>query len=158
MGYGIGRILKSKDMECRSSCFYSITGVSFEDALFFGFDLSWLEYSWIASALKDPSVLMTLPKIMPNVLSIETIPGSICQLRLLTNQAHELPSGIPVGASRERDLEMALSRFIALANQTKGLVDNSQIYSDKQQSLFLSRNEEGFSQPKPKRKRGRPKI
>jgi hypothetical protein len=45
-------------------------------------DLCWLEYVWVAKAFLGGTGIKNLPKIVPRVLSIELIPGAVCQMRV----------------------------------------------------------------------------
>jgi len=45
-------------------------------------DISWSEYEWISETFRNNSPFVELPKLLPRVLSIEILPGSICQIRL----------------------------------------------------------------------------
>jgi hypothetical protein len=47
-----------------------------------GADLSWAEYFWISKQLSETPVFLDLPKSLPKALTIEIVPGAICQLRL----------------------------------------------------------------------------
>lgn len=87
-----------------------------------GFDLSWVEYSWLASTFDGGEIFSELPKLMPRILSIEILPGSTCQFRLAVSSAAEGSSRGGVDFARERELQTALAEFIALANRTRGLL------------------------------------
>lgn len=45
-------------------------------------DLSWDEFLWLGKAHRTTTVFNELPKMLPKVLSLEVIPGSVCQFRL----------------------------------------------------------------------------
>lgn len=44
-------------------------------------DLSWAEYRWLDS-LENERAFQELPKLLPKVLSMEIVPGAVCQFRL----------------------------------------------------------------------------
>jgi hypothetical protein len=44
-------------------------------------DISWAEYQWLDS-LDSDRIFLELPKLLPKVLSMEVIPGVVCQFRL----------------------------------------------------------------------------
>jgi len=87
-----------------------------------GFDLSWAEYDWLASTFDGGELFASLPKLMPRILSIEILPGSTCQFRLVGSGPAEASSRSSFDFARERELQTALSEFIALANRTRGLL------------------------------------
>lgn len=111
-------------------------------------DISWAEYSWIDS-LDNDKVFQDVPKLLPKVLSLEVVPGVVCQFRLKSAAATREMEGssAPVAAplhSIETDMLYKFVReFITVADKNK---------------LGITATESSISNdsaPKPKRPGGR---
>ncbi|MGF6809471.1 hypothetical protein OKW30_004597 [Paraburkholderia sp. Clong3] len=98
-----------------------------------GFDLCWIEYSWMASTFDGPDAFNLLPKLLPRVISIEAIPGAACQFRLATGSSPDSDARLPHDSAREKDLQAALTQFVTLANRARHLLEGGNVPS--QQSL-----------------------
>ncbi|MBV7563675.1 hypothetical protein [Pseudomonas sp. sia0905] len=85
-------------------------------------DLSWVEYSWLNKVSKSNEPYADIPKLLPKVLSLEIIPGAVCQLRLrgssLTPPSQETVRSA-AQAIKLKDLESALADFISLSDRVK---------------------------------------
>lgn len=85
-------------------------------------DLSWVEYSWIRKVSKGNDSFAEIPKLLPKVLSLEIIPGAVCQLRLrggpsaLPSQENARPTA---QSAKLKELEIAFAEFINLADRAK---------------------------------------
>lgn len=90
-------------------------------------DLSWAEYSWLAKTFDGVEVFSELPKMLPKVLSIEVIPGAMCQLRLASgkeNGSYEIDYKKEFDAElRNEKLQATLAQFINLALNSRELLE-----------------------------------
>lgn len=100
-----------------------------------GFDLGWHEYRWMTSVFDKPEIFSPLPKLLPRVLSVEVVPGAVCQFRLVGSGAPEVETKQLVERFREQELATALSQFISLAGRAQQLLDGALVPT--QQSLDL---------------------
>jgi hypothetical protein len=91
-----------------------------------GADLSWVEYSWISRQLSGTKAFLELPKSLPSAVTIEIMPGAICQLRLAAE-----PGGVPrslnvagsVDADRiDYELRNTLDQLAILATRARHLL------------------------------------
>ncbi|WP_155713110.1 hypothetical protein [Burkholderia stagnalis] len=103
-----------------------------------GFDLCWIEYSWMASTFDGPDAFNSLPKLSPRVISIETVPGATCQFRLATGSTLDSDARLPNDNAREKDLQAALSQFVTLANRARHLLEAAYVPSQQSMELFDS--------------------
>ena len=90
-------------------------------------DLSWAEYSWLAETFDGVEVFNDLPKMLPKVLSIEVIPGAMCQLRLSSGKEngsnevdHKKNSETEL---RNERLQSTLAQFVNLALNARELLE-----------------------------------
>ncbi|MCT9072391.1 hypothetical protein [Cupriavidus gilardii] len=104
-----------------------------------GFDLSWLEYSWMASTFEGPDAFNLLPKLLPRVISIESIPGATCQFRLAAGSSPDSDVKLHNDGARGKELQSALAQFVALANKARYLLEGGHVTG--QQSLNLDSND-----------------
>ncbi|MCS3416874.1 hypothetical protein M2399_002214 [Pseudomonas sp. BIGb0450] len=85
-------------------------------------DLSWVEYSWLNKVSKSSDPFADIPKLLPKVLSLEIIPGAVCQFRLkgssFTPPSQETVR-TSVQAAKLKELESALAEFISLSDRAK---------------------------------------
>lgn len=88
-------------------------------------DISWPEYSWVAST-DNEKLIAEIPKQLPKVLTIEIFPGTTCQLRLKASnpvQKDRVVPSEPVADSAsfpQSDLVYAfVKEFIRLSDKTK---------------------------------------
>lgn len=100
-----------------------------------GFDLGWHEYRWMASVFDNQDTFASVPKLLPRVLSVEVVPGAVCQFRLTGGVAPEVEPKQPVERLRERELAAALAQFVSLAGRARQLLDGAEVPT--QQSLDL---------------------
>ncbi|MBA5806897.1 hypothetical protein F9883_03200 [Morganella morganii] len=111
-------------------------------------DLSWSEYDWISETFKNNSPFVELPKLLPRVLSIEIIPGAICQFRLATETSDDRTikdSNYPI-IEEVNNLRLLLSEFYILADKAKSQI--SEKYN--LDSITLSKKTKGNSYLKKK--------
>jgi len=85
-------------------------------------DLSWPEYNWMASVFDGYQVFEAVSRTVAKVLSIEVLPGAICQLRLAgsTEDIGEQTRGATKGArtsKKEKELELSIVQFLELARK-----------------------------------------
>lgn len=87
-------------------------------------DISWAEYQWLDS-LGNEKTFQEIPKLLPKVLSMEIVPGVVCQFRLKSAGAvQDLERGsVPVeapGNTMEVDmLYKIVSDFMKVADKVK---------------------------------------
>lgn len=87
-------------------------------------DVSWEEYRWLDS-LEHERTFQELPKLLPKVLSMEIIPGVICQFRLKSaGVLRDVEQGSAVVDSSVSAAESALlykfvSEFMKIADRSK---------------------------------------
>lgn len=90
-------------------------------------DLSWAEYYWLANTFNGVEVFSELPKMLPKVLSIEVIPGAMCQLRLSSGKesgSYEMDHKKDFGMElRNEELQSTLAQFVSLAQKARELLD-----------------------------------
>ncbi|EAY1186587.1 hypothetical protein DRW71_13285 [Salmonella enterica subsp. diarizonae] len=87
-------------------------------------DLSWTEYSWISKTFINKPPFVELPKLLPRVLSIEILPGVICQFRLAIESTSEKLKADSTNAAMYEinTLRMILSEFYVLAEKAKNQI------------------------------------
>ena len=89
-----------------------------------GADLSWPEYLWLSSTFTGKQVFAELPKILPKVLSVEVLPGVVCQLRLAADSvgARDVDQRERAETERrERELRETLDQLTTLASRARQL-------------------------------------
>jgi hypothetical protein len=105
-----------------------------------GADLSWPEYSWLTSTFTGKQVFAELPKMLPKVLSVEVVPGAICQLRLATDSpgaARDASQRETADAERrERELRDTLDQVASLATRARQLVGGQEAQRTTGQGSF----------------------
>lgn len=89
-------------------------------------DLCWHEYAWLAEVYKKGEYFDGLSKNLPNVVSVEIIPGASCQMRLASsvNKTSDTDKStrVEMKSLRERELEFVVSQFVALASRANDLM------------------------------------
>lgn len=107
-------------------------------------DLCWCEFEWLANSFEGVDVFSDMPKTLPKVLSIEVVPGAVCQLRLGSavgkgTNGDLRPQTEP--SQREQELQAALAQFIGIATKTRHLLETKNVSSHGfQQSLETDEN------------------
>lgn len=83
-------------------------------------DLSWPEYTWLTKTFTN-NPFLELPKQLPKVLSLEIIPGAVCQLRLKqdTNNYTDSRSNMDIELQELNSLRNTIADFIGLAEKAK---------------------------------------
>lgn len=123
-------------------------------------DLAWAEYDWMATVFDGNKAFESVSKTVAKVLSIEVMPGAICQLRLTGSSedggdAQRNSVELPRSSKKEMELESSLIQFLELAAKIEGKLklrfgfptDDSQAW---QPSLFEG---DKYLSSKPPRKR-----
>lgn len=123
-------------------------------------DLAWAEYDWMATVFDGHKMFEAVSKTVAKVLSIEVMPGAICQLRLTgsaddAGEASRSSVEPPRSSKKELELESALIQFLELAARIEGKLklprgspgDGNQV---EQPSLFEG---DKYLSSKPPRKR-----
>ncbi len=102
-------------------------------------DLCWEEYQWLAGTIDGAEAFSALPKMLPKVLSIEVIPGAMCQLRLSSSSESNVNEfdgrKSPEQSQRDAALQTALTQMTNIAQKALLLLDKQQ--TPTQQSLVL---------------------
>jgi hypothetical protein len=88
-------------------------------------DLAWAEYDWMATVFDGHKMFEAVSKTVAKVLSIEVMPGAICQLRLAgsSEDAGEVQRNYvepPRSSKKEMELESSLVQFLELAAKIEG--------------------------------------
>lgn len=85
-------------------------------------DLAWAEFDWMAPTFDGYKMFESVSKTVAKVLSIEVMPGAICQLRLAASsddtvdqQRNSTAALLP--SKKEIELEFLLDQFLELANK-----------------------------------------
>ncbi|WP_454911270.1 hypothetical protein [Stutzerimonas chloritidismutans] len=99
-------------------------------------DISWAEYRWLNS-LDNEKTFQELPKLLPKVLSMEIVPGVVCQFRLksagIIRDAEHSGAVVeaPVNTVETDMLYKFVSEFMKVADKSKlNLIDTVPPYSD----------------------------
>lgn len=94
-------------------------------------DISWPEYRWLDS-LDSEKVFQELPKLLPKVLSMEIIPGVVCQFRLKSagtirdTEYSGVATEVQVNNIETDMLYNFVSEFIKIADKSKlNLIDST---------------------------------
>jgi hypothetical protein len=139
---GIERVIRGRFDWCGSS----------------GADLSWPEYSWLATTFSGSQTYVELPKMAPKALSVEILPGAACQLRLAADAgapARDLERGELVAAERSRELKRTLEELANLADRARQLIAREELLH-RQASLGFDESRGGDPvAPRPRRNKQR---
>jgi hypothetical protein len=90
-----------------------------------GADLSWIEYSWLTTTFAGKQVFAEMPKMVPKVVSVEIVPGAICQLRLAVDAggSRELARNDRAKSERrDQELRETLQELASLALRARQLI------------------------------------
>ncbi|RYH66145.1 MAG: hypothetical protein EON54_05095, partial [Alcaligenaceae bacterium] len=90
-----------------------------------GFDVSWAEFSWLASTFDGPDIFSTLPKMANRALSIEMVPGAACQLRFSASSVESDARSGATASENSDELKETLEQFIKLANHAQKIINES---------------------------------
>lgn len=113
-------------------------------------DICWIEYSWMSKTFDGVEIFNELPKMFPKVLSIEIIPGTTCQFRLLSEQVsnnYEIEQKLNMEMlQRNEELQITLQQVVSLGMKAKELLDNQRRRNiSTQQSLGLRNTEHPYT-------------
>lgn len=115
-------------------------------------DVSWDEYRWLDS-LDNERTFQELPKLLPKVLSMEIVPGVICQFRLKSaGILRDMDQGSSVVRSSVSSAESELlykfvSEFMKIADKSKfELIDAAPISTDKASKMRRASPKNGRKQ------------
>lgn len=126
-------------------------------------DLAWPEYDWMATVFDGHKMFEAVSKTVAKVLSIEVMPGAICQLRLAVSseegaEPQRNSTETARSSKKEKELESSLVQFLQLAEKIEstlklrqGLHDGGR--QDSQETLF---DGDKYLSSKPPRKRRSP--
>lgn len=107
-------------------------------------DLCWEEYLWLSHTFEGSGVFNTLPKMLPKVLSVEIIPGALCQLRLTSGNENnrndiEIRKNLEL-EQRDAALQSTLLQLANITQKTLNLLNVTNI--PLQQTLGLDNSEQ----------------
>lgn len=102
-------------------------------------DISWAEYLWMSKTYIHKSPFIDIPKQLPKVLSLEIVPGAMCQFRLRQDSNNNISS---IETASERDasqnelnlLRATLAEFIGLAEKAQKYSKSSALTSPETKS------------------------
>lgn len=114
-------------------------------------DLSWTEFSWMTSAFEGIGAFVELPKFFPRVLSIEVLPGAVCQLRLATEAGTDTEIVELQDHRKEQELRATLEQFVSLAMRARPLLQDKSSAPRVQESLPLGEDPIVKKTPKARR-------
>lgn len=116
-------------------------------------DLSWAEYEWLSHVFDGPEIFADIPKMQARTLSVEIVPGALCQFRLAGDPSnHPLDSErvlINQMGARIRELEGIVENFVMLASRSRyaledRLPQNRPVPSPRGQVTFRFDEEESY--------------
>lgn len=115
-------------------------------------DICWTEYKWIADTFSGNQGLSELARTIPRSLSIEVVPGSVCQFRTSEQGSRQeaerkTPQPAPL---RDIEIRATLEAVIQLSNKARHLLESLATQSGDQHSFSL---EDSSPVGKPKAKR-----
>ncbi len=91
-------------------------------------DICWTEYMWLSQTFAGLQVFLDVSRMAARTLSIEIVPGAVCQFRLVTESKAIGPEkkAHPDSSFRESELQSALEQFLNLASRTRNLLERGQ--------------------------------
>jgi hypothetical protein len=142
------RVAKAIERQVRSSFHWSDPPAA---------DICWAEYKWIADTFSGNQALAELTRSTPSALSIEVVPGAVCQFRASEprpRQDHE-PNPPQPAPPRDQEMRAALESFILLSNRARHLLDRVETQTGEQRGLLLD-DPDPVARPKAKRSYKKP--
>ncbi|WP_139350560.1 hypothetical protein [Rhodanobacter sp. B04] len=102
-------------------------------------DICWAEYKWLADTFSGNQALAELSRMTPRSLSIEIVPGAVCQFR---TSEQKLPQEYVVRATqvalpRDQEIRATLESLIDLSNKARQLLGRAETKVGEQQGLPL---------------------
>ncbi|SDQ24708.1 hypothetical protein SAMN05216569_0277 [Pseudoxanthomonas sp. CF125] len=92
-------------------------------------DICWIEYSWLANKFSNAQPYAEIAQTTTRTLSIEVVPGSTCQFRLVATEPTKVPKNEtnPSAARsvRETELQAILDQFMSLATKAGQILGTS---------------------------------
>lgn len=94
-------------------------------------DLSWAEYAWLRHVFEGEDAFSDFPKMQSKMLSVEIVPGAVCQLRIASGSSNQ-----PIDAERAyvsemeqriRALESVVENFVMLGTQSRKLLEHKHL-------------------------------
>lgn len=125
-------------------------------------DICWAEYEWVAGAVKGQQAFAEISRQTPRTLSVEIVPGCVCQFRTSAEPKLAESTRRATGSLAEAELRAHVEALNALAIKARQLVDSlhSSGAAGAQAELTLdAKGSQAPSRSKPKRnyKRGQDK-
>ena len=80
-------------------------------------DICWTEYSWLTKSFSGGQGLSDLARLFPRSLSIEIVPGAVCQFRMSSETRTIAEERRPEPSGLELELRNALERILLVADE-----------------------------------------
>ncbi|WP_394686648.1 hypothetical protein [uncultured Xanthomonas sp.] len=122
-------------------------------------DICWTEYLWLSQTFTGLQVFSDVARLATRTLSIEIVPGAICQFRLaLESKAVEPEQRVrPNRSVHEDELKSVLEQFLNLANRARHLLEHGQLPGGGNTQASLPFDETQLEKKRPPAKSGRSK-
>ncbi len=116
-------------------------------------DVCWTEYNWLSQSFSGPQGISDLARLFPRTLSIEVIPGTVCQFRLATEGRSQTEERRLDLGMRESEIRQTLEQLASLSTKTLNLLDSITPRARTAQKQSTLGFEERSPPAKPKSKR-----
>ncbi len=87
-------------------------------------DVCWTEYNWLSQSFSGPQGVSDLARLFPRTLSIEVIPGVVCQFRLSAESQSQREDRRPEFDPRESEIRQTLEQLASLSAKARVLLDS----------------------------------
>ncbi|MCS3810503.1 hypothetical protein [Xanthomonas sp. 4461] len=120
-------------------------------------DICWMEYAWLSQTFSGIQVLSEVARLAARTLSIEIVPGAVCQFRLAIELKIAEPEqrARPDNSVREIALKSALEQFLRLADRTHHLLERGEVSGGGKAQASLPFNEQQLEKKRLPAKAGR---
>ncbi|MBP6748116.1 MAG: hypothetical protein KA144_00645 [Xanthomonadaceae bacterium] len=87
-------------------------------------DICWTEYNWLSQSFSGTQGVSEIARLFPKTLSIEVVPGAVCQFRLSAESRAPQEVERRPDAARESEIRQTLEQFISLSSKARALLDS----------------------------------
>lgn len=88
-------------------------------------DICWTEYNWLAQSFSGSNGVSDLARLFPRTLSIEVIPGAVCQFRLAAESRVQAESERRSEfGGRESEVRQTLEQLASLSTKARHLLES----------------------------------
>lgn len=87
-------------------------------------DICWTEYSWLSKSFSGSQGTSDIARLFPRTLSIEVIPGAVCQFRLSAESRTQTEERRPDVGMRESEVRQTLEQLASLSTKARILLDS----------------------------------